>query len=266
MAFEKIDQSLLRAGCAVRSVQLRDALLPGSVATCQWSVLCYPQVKSRMRIDLPSEADFLGAGVLKASSNSAWKLPKTGTLVEYNGLLANDSINKAGKSYAAKLYAYQCIWTVPNDPGPCRITFEVAPGSLTNWIGAVLPDGADGRIAGTEGLQIERDIQSNGVPASALAMGVTNETGSLAYSGDADWYQVDVVTSGTYRAQTFLGTLPDTVMKLYGPDDQGAFLEGNDNAVGLASRIIRPLAAGTYYLKITAPSGKVGTYRVVVSP
>jgi hypothetical protein len=266
VAFEKLDQSQLRAGCVVQSIQLGDVLLPGSVATCRWSVLCYPPVKSRIRIDLPSEADFMGTGALKTSSGAAWRLPKTGKLVEYNGLLANDSLDKAGNSYAAKLYAYQCIWTVPNDPGPCRISFEVAPGSLTNWIGAVLPDGADGRIVGSEGLQIERDIQSNGIPATALAMGVTNATGSLAYSGDADWYQIDVVTSGTYRAQTFLGTIPDTLMKLYGPDEQGAFLEGNDNAVGLASRIIRPLAPGTYYLKITAPSGKVGTYRAVVSP
>jgi hypothetical protein len=43
-------------------------------------------------------------------------------------------------------------------------------------------------------------------------------------------------------------------------------LDQNDNAVGRASRIIRTLDPGIYYIKITAPFKKTGTYKIIVSP
>jgi hypothetical protein len=55
-------------------------------------------------------------------------------------------------------------------------------------------------------------------------------------------------------------------MKLYGPDSQTTLLEQNDNAVGRASRIIRSLDPGIYYIKITAPLTKTGTYKIIVGP
>jgi subtilase family serine protease len=264
--FESLAQAGYRRGSVVQNIQMNDNLTPGNVVTCRWSILTYPGVKARMRVDLPVEADFLGTGAKKATSNTWWRLPATGKLVEYNGSLANDSVQKLGTYYGLKQYCYQYVWTVPNDPGTCRIGFDVTLGTLTNWIPAVLPDGVDGRVLGTAGLLIERDIASTGGAPAVLTMGVTNATGNISYKGDADWYQFTVATTGTYRVQTYLGTLTDTIMKLYGPGNQNILLEQNDNAVGRASRIIRSLDPGIYYIKITAPLTKTGTYKIIVGP
>jgi hypothetical protein len=265
--FETLVQAEYRAGSVVQNIQIGDNLTPGSVATCRWSILSYPKTGARMRVDLPSESDFIGVGSLKASSNTWWRLPRSGKITEYNGSVSNDSLDKVRTYYGLKQYYYQYVWTVPNDTGTCNIAFEVAPAGLTNWVGAILPENVDGRTVVGEGyLVIARDITSTGDVPVVLTMAVTNTAGNISYKGDADWYQFTVATTGTYRAQTYLGTLTDTIMKLYGPDSQSTFLEQNDNAVGLASRLIRSLDPGIYYIKITAPLTKTGTYRIIVSP
>jgi hypothetical protein len=263
-AFETINQALYRRGCVVQNIEIGDNLIPGSVATCRWSILTYPSIEARLRVDLPNEGDFIGTGMLKASSNTWWRLPGSGKIVEYNGSVSNDSLDKVSKYYSLKQYYYQYAWTVPNDTGTCSIAFEVAPGALTNWVAAILPENADLRI--TNSLAIERDIASTGDVPVALTIGVTKTAGNISYRGDADWYQFTVATTGTYRVETYLGTLTDTIMKLYGPDSQAILLDQNDNAVGRASRIIRTLDPGIYYIKITAPFKKTGTYKIIVSP
>lgn len=260
-AFETVIQAQYRAGSVVQNIQVPDSLVPGSVATCRWSILSYPALKTRVRIDLPVEKDMLGIGTLKVTSNAWWRLPATGKLIEYNAAVANDSIEKVTTYYMARLRYYQYVWTVPNDPGTFAMAFEVSPGSLTNWIGAVLPENADGRIE-TNHVQILRDIETNGISPVVLTVGGINITGNIQYYGDADWYQF-VSTGGVYTIQTLPGTLTDTIMKLYGPDDQGTFLDLSDNAVGLMSRITRTLAPGTYYVKITAPQARKGTYKIL---
>ena len=263
-AFETINQALYRRGCVVQNIQIGDNLTPGSMVTCRWSILTYPNIEARLRVDLPNEGDFIGTGTLKASSNTWWRLPGNGKIVEYNGSVSNDSLDKVSTYYNLKQYYYQYAWTVPNDTGTCTIAFEVAPESLTNWMGAILSENVDGRI--TNSVAIERDIASTGGVPVVLTMGVTETAGKISFKGDADWYQFMVATTGTYRVQTYLGTLTDTIMKLYGPNSQTMLLDQNDNAVGKASRIIRSLDPGTYYTKITAPLTKTGTYKIIVSP
>lgn len=258
--FERISQAMYRAGGVVQNVQIPDNMTPGSVVTCRWSILSYPALTTRLRIDLPVENDLLGIGSIKATSNAWWRLPATGTLVEYNAAAANDSLATASTYYASRLRSYQYIWTVPNDPGTCRIGFEVSLSTLTNWIGAILPENVDGQIE-TNRTQILRDLTTNGASPVALTVGGTNLTGDIHYKGDADWYQF-ASTGGVHTIQTSPGTLTDTIMKLYGPDDQGAFLGLSDNAIALMSRITRVLEPGMYYVKITAPSGRKGTYKV----
>ena len=99
-----------------------------------------------------------------------------------------------------------------------------------------------------------------------LELGATNLTGNIRYAGDANWFEFAAPTSGTYRIQTTLGTLPDTILKLYGPGNRNDLVGQNDNAVGLASRLVLPLEPGTYYVKITAPPPLKGTYRLVAAP
>jgi hypothetical protein len=156
-AFEKIAQAEYRAGGVVQKIQITNNLTPGSVATCRWSILTYPSVQARMSVDLPGGSNFVGTGTKKATSNTWWRLPKSGTLVEYSGSVSNDSLAKVGTYYSLKEYYYQYVWTVPNDTGTCSIAFEVAPNGLTNWVGAVLPENVDGTNV-TDGVTIERQI------------------------------------------------------------------------------------------------------------
>ena len=263
MAFETINQALYRRGCVVQNIEIGDNLIPGSVTTCRWSILTYPSIQARLRVDLPNEGDFIGAGTLKASSNTWWRLPGSGKIVEYNGSVSNDSLDKVSKYYNLKQYYYQYAWMVPNDTGTCSIAFEVAPGALTNWVAAILPENVDLRI--TNSVAIERDVASTGGVPVVLTIGATKTAGKISYRGDANWYQFTVATTGTYRVETYLGSLTDTIMKLYGPDSQAILLDQNDNAVGRASRIIRTLDPGIYYIKITAPFKKTGTYKIIVS-
>ena len=109
-------------------------------------------------MDLPGGASFAANGTQIATSNTWWRLPATGTLVEYNGSVTNDSVTSVSSYYFLKEYYYQYAWTIPtNNNGTCGIRFEVAPPSLTNWIDAILPDNADGTNV-TDGLTIQRQI------------------------------------------------------------------------------------------------------------
>lgn len=263
--FEKIADAQRRAGVVIRDIDIPDNLVPGSIVTCRWTTLSYPAVATRLRCDLPTETDMTGTGRLKRNSNSVWRLPTRGTIVEYDGTVTNDASGASSPFYRMVQRDMYWIWTVPNDPGLCRINFDVAPAKGNNGVEAVLRQGVDARIE-TNRTQILRDIAADGAAPALLTMSVTNTAGNIQYFGDADWYQFTVDTAGMYRIQTYLGTLKDTILKLYGPGNQNDLIGQNDNAVGRASRLTLPLNPGTYYIKITAPLNRKGTYRIVADP
>ena len=263
--FEKITDAQRRAGVVIRNIEIPDNVVPGSIVTCKWTVLSYPAVVTRVRCDLPTENDMTGIGKLKRTTNGVWRMPTSGTIVEYDGTAANDASGAVSTYYKMAQRDMYYVWTVPNDPGLCRINFDVALVNGVNWVGGVLRQGVDVRIE-TNRTQILRDIAAGGAAPTVLTMGVTNTAGNIQYFGDADWYQFTVATAGTYRVQTYLGTLTDTILKLYDPGNQNDLIGQNDNAVGLASRLTLPLNPGTYYAKITAPLTKKGTYKIVVDP
>ena len=95
-------------------------------------------------------------------------------------------------------------------------------------------------------------------------------SGDINPANDPDYYQFTVTTAGYYAIETWLGTLPDSYMYLYGPDNPATLIEEDDDGgTGLASKIWRYLSAGTYYVTITAFSSmETGTYTisVVTSP
>lgn len=263
--FENFTDAQRRAGVVIRDIQIPDNLVPGSIVTCKWTVLSYPAAVSRLRMDLPSENDATGLGVLKGTTNSVWRMPKSGAVVEYDGTVSNDAPGPVPVFYKMSRRDLQYLWTVPNDPGVCRISFEAAPANGVDWIGGVLREGVDGRIEANHS-QIVRDIEDSGEVPLILAPGVTNNAGNIQYFGDADWYEFTVGSAGTYQLQTYPGTLKDTIMKLYGPGNRSALIAQNDNAVGKASQLILPLNPGTYYIKITAPLNLKGTYKILAAP
>ncbi len=263
--FETPQEAQRRAGVVVRSLAVPDNLVPGSVVTCRWTLLSYPTARARLRFELPTEPAAFGTGTVARTTNGAWRLPAAGAIVEYDGTATNDASGPPASASKIAQREMQCVWTVPNDPGSCRITFEAALAAGSNWIASVLREGVDGRIAaGAE--RILRDIEETGAAPTVLELGTTNLTGNVRYAGDANWFEFAAPTSGTYRIQTALGTLTDTILKLYGPGNRNDLVGQNDNAVGLASRLVLPLEPGTYYVKITAPPPRKGTYKLVAAP
>jgi len=199
------------------------------------------------------------------TTNGAWQVPAGPAIAEFDGTAANDALGPTTTVYKTVQRDMQYVWTVPNDPGTCRIAIETAMYAGTNWIPGVLREGVDGRIEAGAG-RILRDIEETGAAPTVLVLGATNLTGEIRYAGDANWFEFTVPAAGTYRIQTTLGTLTDTILKLYGPGNRNDLVGLNDNAVGLDSRLVLPLAPGTYYVKITAPPPLKGTYRLVAAP
>jgi hypothetical protein len=97
-------------------------------------------------------------------------------------------------------------------------------------------------------------------------------TGSIDFAGDEDVYQFSVVTTAYYHMETWVsayggGTLSDTYMWLYGPNDINTLITYNDDGgLGFSSLIYWQLSPGTYYLKVRpyAP-GPTGTYKIAVT-
>ena len=262
--FDTMKEVHRRAGIVVRDLAIPDNLVPGSVVTCRWTLLSYPAALSRLRFDLPAEAAAFGTGTVARTTNGAWQVPAGPAIAEFDATAANDALGPTTTVYKTVQRDMQYVWTVPNDPGTCRIAIETAMYAGTNWIRGVLREGVDGRIEAGAG-RILRDVEETGAAPTVLELGTTNLTGNVRYAGDANWFEFTVPTAGTYRIQTTPGTLPDTILKLYGPGNRNTLIAQNDNAVGLASRLVLPLAPGTYYVKITAPPPLKGTYKLVAA-
>jgi M6 family metalloprotease-like protein len=94
--------------------------------------------------------------------------------------------------------------------------------------------------------------------------------GNINVAGATEWYSFTAPTATFYTVETFnSGTLNDTVMKLYGPENIGVLVTQNDDIGGgnLMSKISKQyLSAGTYYVAVTAKSGTgTGAYSIQAS-
>lgn len=105
--------------------------------------------------------------------------------------------------------------------------------------------------------------------SSILTLTVNGSTvsGNISPAGDVDWYQFTATSAGTYRIETWAGTLTDNYMYLYGPNSQTTLIEeDDDDGGGNAAMIQRSLSVGTYYVKIRAYSSSgTGTYTIRVT-
>ena len=95
-------------------------------------------------------------------------------------------------------------------------------------------------------------------PEDHLLIG-TPASGLLADLADVDVFSVDLPESGLYRFSTSLGTNNDTLLELLGGDG-ATRLDFNDDFEGRASRIVKFLEAGRYYLAVSGYQGSVGTF------
>ena len=108
----------------------------------------------------------------------------------------------------------------------------------------------------------------SGTPTSTttLIVDAAPVQGNIDPAGEYDFYQFTVTTAGYYKIETWLETLTDSYMYLYGPNDSDNLLEEDDDGgTGLASKITRYLEPGTYYVTIRGyNSSYTGTYTISV--
>ena len=110
------------------------------------------------------------------------------------------------------------------------------------------------------------DTQLNAILPITITLNDQPTHAEINSPGEMDWFSFTVTTQGTYILQTTLGTLNDSYIYLYGPNDPSLYIEvDDDDGIGLASKITRDLSPGTYYVKVRAYDvAQVGTYSIEI--
>ncbi|MGE3315232.1 MAG: matrixin family metalloprotease [Planctomycetaceae bacterium] len=111
------------------------------------------------------------------------------------------------------------------------------------------------------------DHGNSATGASTITIG-TSVAGNLEVTSDQDWFKFQATAGITYTFQTALGSLSDSVIRLYNTNG-ATLLRTNDNAagIGLASKIEWTASlSGTYFLSVVgAQISQTGTYTLATS-
>lgn len=113
---------------------------------------------------------------------------------------------------------------------------------------------APGYISASEYIQVVDDpAGDHGRDADrATSVLVPSSTkGNIESAGDHDWFQFNASQGVTYTLETELGTLPDSVLRLIGPDGLAQLAMNDDTVAGPASSIQWTAPdSGAYYLDV----------------
>ena len=100
--------------------------------------------------------------------------------------------------------------------------------------------------------------EGSATPLNAAGRGREGIQGALDYDGDIDYFHLFANSGRTYQIDVTLGTLDNSVVKLY--DEDGALLDSNDDYEGtLASRLYWE-APSNFELYIAVEGHGTGTY------
>ena len=111
------------------------------------------------------------------------------------------------------------------------------------------------------------DDHGNDAEHATLSAVPAGLSGELEFEGDADWFRLDAVAGNRFTFEVVLDSLPDSMLRLYGPDGK-TILEENDDidrhTGQYASRIEwEAPRTGAYYLSVRAYNDReVGTYQL----
>ncbi len=114
------------------------------------------------------------------------------------------------------------------------------------------------------------DASLDGFRATSLTPLATTFTGAgnaaeIDAAGGTDTYDVSVPSTGRLVVRTRLGTLPDSVVSVFGPNSGSALAGRDDDGLGKASRVDIPVVSGTYTVQVQAFAGdQTGTYELEV--
>ena len=109
------------------------------------------------------------------------------------------------------------------------------------------------------------DDHGNDIDGATVAAVGADVEGVIDYHGDSDYFRFTAEEGQLYQIDVALGSLPDSVLTLLGPD--GWYLRYNDDhGDSSASRIVwRAPASGDYYLAVGNAGFDAGSYTLTVS-
>ncbi len=193
--FDTMKEVHRRAGIVVRNVSVPDNLVPGSVVTCRWTLLSYPPALSRLRFDLPAEASAYGTGTVARTSNGVWQVPAGPAIAEFDATAANDALGTTTTVYKNRPAHLQYVWTVPNDPGTCRIAVETEMLRGHNGFARA----ARRRGPGGSSVAPSHPARRRGNRRGPRPSGTGRRTVRNPVPGDANLFVFTAAISGTYR-------------------------------------------------------------------
>lgn len=96
-------------------------------------------------------------------------------------------------------------------------------------------------------------VDDHGQPAAGSTLTGSNivQNGDLEVAGDVDWFTFFAVPGAQVTLETSLGTLPDSILRLYDTDGVTELAFDDDGGPGLASRIDYTITTGgQYYVRV----------------
>ena len=109
------------------------------------------------------------------------------------------------------------------------------------------------------------DDHGNDIDDATVAAVGADVEGVIDYQGDSDYFRFTAEEGQFYQADVALGTLPDSVLTLLGPD-RWELAYNDDHGDSLASRVVwEAPESGDYYLVVEAAGFDAGSYTLTVS-
>jgi VCBS repeat-containing protein len=111
------------------------------------------------------------------------------------------------------------------------------------------------------------DDHGNNAAASTPVLVPSSTPGNVEVGTDVDWFRFSAIAGTDYTFETILGTLPDSLLTLFGTDGVTQIAFDDDSGEGLASRIEWTAPAnGMYYLEVRAFNDTyTGTYSLIIT-
>ena len=111
------------------------------------------------------------------------------------------------------------------------------------------------------------DDHGNDIDDATVAAVAVDVEGVIDYQGDSDYFRFTAEEGQLYQIDVALGSLPDSVLTLLGPD-RGELAYNDDHGDSPASRVFwEAPASGDYYLAVEAIGwdARVGSYTLTVT-
>lgn len=241
-------EKVLRPGTYYLTVQARSAAETGSF------LIRVRNTITPLTLNTPATA-----GLIADRNDVDWysfqiEIDTDYTIETRAGTLGDDFIALYGPSSATTPLAQADNYAGQN---MARLTMRLKTGNYTVGVRGCHP----ASDLGTYTIQVRAAIMPvavNGAPV----------IGAIDFASDIDWYSFTVTTTTTYRVETWAGTMSDTYLRLYGPDDDTKLIGWSASySPDRTATVVMKLAPGTYYAQVRAGhAGVLGTYQILVRP